>query len=237
MIAGDHIYSSRICYTHHGIYIGNGKVIHYSGFADDMKSGDICITTLKEFGNGNTVKVLERPFRVFNHRESVERAYSRLGEDLYSLIFNNCEHFVNWCIDGIHESKQVNNAYKIATSFYHSDKKINPTAPPLPPSTVPSNIPMTTGGIATPSTVATSILGLATTAPTITTAVVAASLAKEVIDGVSDSNYSEISEFLSDAVDSTAEYIGETLEEVGDTIDSVVTGAIDLIDSLSDFFD
>ncbi|XP_057796826.1 protein LEAD-SENSITIVE 1-like [Salvia miltiorrhiza] len=29
--AGDHIYTRRIIYSHHGIYVGDGKVVHYVG--------------------------------------------------------------------------------------------------------------------------------------------------------------------------------------------------------------
>lgn len=38
----------------------------------------------------------------------MNRAYSRLGEAHYSTLFNNCEHFVLWCIEGFHYSKQIN---------------------------------------------------------------------------------------------------------------------------------
>lgn len=233
MIAGDHIYSPRTGYTHHGIYIGNGKVIHYSGFADGMKSGDICIATLEEFGNGNSIKVLERPFRVFNHSETVDRAYSRLGEDAYSLLFNNCEHFVNWCINGMHESKQVNNAFEMAEHLSHSYKDIayekNNT---LTPSTIPMKSPITMGDI-TPTTIPTNLPILGSPAA-IAAGIATLALAKEVIDTASNSSSSEISESLTEAVDSTAEYIGETVEEIGEAIDSVVTGAIDFIGSIFD---
>ncbi|MCP4992000.1 MAG: hypothetical protein GY928_39900 [Colwellia sp.] len=29
---GTHIQSNRLGYTHHGVYIGDNKVVHYSGF-------------------------------------------------------------------------------------------------------------------------------------------------------------------------------------------------------------
>ena len=34
-------------------------------------------------------------------------AQSRIGEDHYCLLANNCEHFVTWCVDGDHSSFQV----------------------------------------------------------------------------------------------------------------------------------
>lgn len=45
---------------------------------------------------------------MYSHEESAERALSRLGEDWYDILLNNCEHFVSWCILGIHHSQQVN---------------------------------------------------------------------------------------------------------------------------------
>jgi hypothetical protein len=46
-------------------------------------------------------------FHLYSGKETVERARSRLGEDKYNLIFNNCEHFAVWCKTGISGSSQV----------------------------------------------------------------------------------------------------------------------------------
>jgi predicted ATPase len=46
-------------------------------------------------------------FHVYSGKETVERARSRIGEDKYNLVFNNCEHFAIWCKTGISESSQV----------------------------------------------------------------------------------------------------------------------------------
>jgi Lecithin retinol acyltransferase len=37
----------------------------------------------------------------------VHRARSRVGEDGYRLLTNNCEHFCEWCLSGQHRSYQV----------------------------------------------------------------------------------------------------------------------------------
>jgi hypothetical protein len=37
----------------------------------------------------------------------VRLAESKLGEHQYSLVFNNCEHFANWCATGHSSSTQV----------------------------------------------------------------------------------------------------------------------------------
>ena len=38
---------------------------------------------------------------------TLQRAQSRLGEQSYNLLFNNCEHFAHWCKTGRHRSAQV----------------------------------------------------------------------------------------------------------------------------------
>jgi hypothetical protein len=110
MQIGDHLVSSRIGYSHHGLYIGNNQVIHYSGLANGLSSGSIATATLKEFGNGNEIRVKHHDWRKYTGQESVDRAFTRLGEDWYNLLINNCEHFVNWCIEGSHSSDQVQRA-------------------------------------------------------------------------------------------------------------------------------
>lgn len=104
---GDHLKSSRGIYTHHGIYIGGHRVIHYSGLSDGIQSGPIEEVSLHEFCSGNDYDVVEHDERKYKRKECVDRAKKRLGEDAYSVSGNNCEHFVNWCINGDHKSSQV----------------------------------------------------------------------------------------------------------------------------------
>lgn len=35
----------------------------------------------------------ESAFRLYSPKETMERALSRVGEDKYNLLLNNCEHF------------------------------------------------------------------------------------------------------------------------------------------------
>lgn len=107
---GSHIKMSRTGYSHHGIYCGNGEVVHYSGFAQALKKGALEITTLERFLDGRTqYYVIEYPADKvrFSSEEIVNRALNRVGEDSYNLVFNNCEHFAAWCVTGKSESKQV----------------------------------------------------------------------------------------------------------------------------------
>lgn len=97
---GSHLKTSRLIYEHHGVYIGDGLVIHY---ADD----GIRIDTLEDFSKGFGIEVVLHLDSPFTGREIRSRAISRLGEDAYDLVFNNCEHFANWCCMGREESEQV----------------------------------------------------------------------------------------------------------------------------------
>ena len=107
MRRGDHLVSVRMGYTHHGIYIGAGEVIHYSGFGDSV-SGPVCRASIERFSGGMPTTVLPHPLAVHDSEARIARAYTRLGENSYNLVTNNCEHFVDWCIYGTKTSKQVN---------------------------------------------------------------------------------------------------------------------------------
>lgn len=94
-------------FDHHGIYVGGGEVIEYDG---PVSSGKVRLTTLADFGrSGEPIDVVASDLR-FAPAEVVERARSRLGEQNYSLLFQNCEHFAYWCRGGKSRSEQVENA-------------------------------------------------------------------------------------------------------------------------------
>ena len=109
MQIGHHLVTPRAGYTHHGLYVGQGLVIHYEG-KNDGNNGQITKVTLADFCDGNTYEIRDYSLRVYSRKESVARAYERLGESNYSILFNNCEQFVAWCIMGIGYSEQINTA-------------------------------------------------------------------------------------------------------------------------------
>jgi hypothetical protein len=90
-----HLVTSRTLYTHHGIYVGNGRVIHYSGLGHGVRRGPVEDTSLEEFAQGHTIHIRRDP-RIFSRCQVVERARSRLGECRYQIFKNNCEHFCSW---------------------------------------------------------------------------------------------------------------------------------------------
>lgn len=125
--AGDIIGVKRFLYSHYAVFVGDGKVIHYSGDGGDFKGTKrIRYGTMGEF-LGNKKEFFELVFsenhqkpekekryetqnekyHLFTPEETVERAKSRLGETKYNLALNNCEHFAIWCKTGVSESYQV----------------------------------------------------------------------------------------------------------------------------------
>tara|TARA_Y100000739_G_scaffold86748_1_gene73998 strand:+ start:1127 stop:1762 length:636 start_codon:yes stop_codon:yes gene_type:complete len=87
-------------FNHHGIDLGDGTVAHY------LEGRKILRSPVSEFSQGEVVSVLDHadasPAGV-----TLRRAMSRLGEQNYNLLFNNCEHFATWCKTGRHRSEQV----------------------------------------------------------------------------------------------------------------------------------
>ncbi|MDB9316020.1 lecithin retinol acyltransferase family protein [Spirulina sp. CS-785/01] len=107
MARGDQIYVLRPffnltgVYEHHGIDCGDGTVVHYRKPSEVIER-----TPLLTFSQGKKVYVKDYPTH-FIPDVVVERAFSRLGERKYNFLFNNCEHFANWCKTGVSWSQQV----------------------------------------------------------------------------------------------------------------------------------
>lgn len=106
-LPGTHLVTARDGYSHHGIYVGRGRVIHYGGFCDALHAAPVEEISLEAFAHGNPVTVKPEPFARYLGAQAVHRARSRLGEDRYHLLTNNCEHFCTWCVRGVARSEQV----------------------------------------------------------------------------------------------------------------------------------
>jgi len=104
---GMHLVTSRLGYVHHGIYVGRGMVVHYAGLCQLLHSGPVEEVTLSRFSMGRAVRVVEHGESKYSPQDIVLRARSRLGENEYHVLRNNCEHFCNWCISGCARSTQV----------------------------------------------------------------------------------------------------------------------------------
>jgi Lecithin retinol acyltransferase len=119
MAKGDCIYVYRNfgqlqgVYKHYGIDCGDGTVIHYRKPREIIEQ-----TSLSTFSRGNPIYVAEYS-EGFGYIPDVvvERAKSRLGENNYNLLSNNCEHFASWCKTGISDSKQIRNYLPAITTL------------------------------------------------------------------------------------------------------------------------
>lgn len=124
MQPGDHLVVSLFGgLAHHGIYVGNGRVIHWdSGIRGRVGPLDLLFratrarvreTSLVRFCNGRTPQA-RRYHRSLDARTVIARARSRLGERGYDLMANNCEQLAAWCKTGRHRSRQVGTARRTA---------------------------------------------------------------------------------------------------------------------------
>ena len=108
---GDHIVFDRL----QGIYCHHAIVKHV-----DEESGEIKTIEYKCTPSGK-FQVMEKTNRFLQevtvylmlHRSLdrdlvLSRAQSRIGEEKYNLLTNNCEHFAMWCITGRSSCDQIN---------------------------------------------------------------------------------------------------------------------------------
>jgi hypothetical protein len=105
---GAHLVTPRRGYTHHGIYVGSNRVVHYAGWSRAaLTCRPVEEVSLEEFaGRRGVMQRQDSPLR-FGPAEVVARARSRLGEDRYRIATNNCEHLCHWCRSGENRSAQV----------------------------------------------------------------------------------------------------------------------------------
>jgi hypothetical protein len=106
---GSHLVTPRLGYSHHGIYVGRGRVVHYGAFVHGLHWGPVEEVPVARFTHGYTLWVRPGAAR-FDCKEVMRRARSRIGENSYRLLSNNCEHFCEWCLRGEHRSEQVERA-------------------------------------------------------------------------------------------------------------------------------
>ena len=104
---GSHLVTPRRGYLHHGIYVGACNVVHYPGRAHGLRREPVEEVPFAHFACGQRVWVRSEARSAFDVREVIGRARSRVGEDRYRLLTNNCEHFCEWCLRGTARSFQV----------------------------------------------------------------------------------------------------------------------------------
>ena len=107
---GAHLVTPWRGFAHHGIHLGGGRVIHYNARVYRFKRRPVEETDMPEFAEGRPVFVVAHTDTVHDADEVIRLARSRVGEDRYHLLENNCEHLVEWCLHGVARSFQVESA-------------------------------------------------------------------------------------------------------------------------------
>jgi hypothetical protein len=104
---GAHVITPFRGFWHHGIYVGDGNVVHYGALMYDIIRRPVEEVSLDRFAAGRDVFVVDHSEQTLRVEEILERVRSRLGENLYRLLTNNCEHFCEWALHGAARSFQV----------------------------------------------------------------------------------------------------------------------------------
>lgn len=130
---GDHIYTEirekgALKYVkHHGIYTGNGRIIHFSGnefsvkglLFGGQKTARIRTTSIVKFmKHGRRLKI-RKYVECASRDATIHSAETALVEQTYAnynLFHNNCEHFCHWCKTGKRSSKQVERGVQYAAA-------------------------------------------------------------------------------------------------------------------------
>jgi hypothetical protein len=121
LVRGAHIRIKRDAgYSHDGIYIGNGEVIHFSD-AEGFRTWKAAVRrdTLEKFGDPEKITVIKYPpGSDLPPETTVLVAIKLLGSKGYHLTRNNCEHLARFCKTGRHESIRVE-ALHFAVKLLH----------------------------------------------------------------------------------------------------------------------
>ncbi len=112
---GDHIRVKHMSFYHHGLYEGDGMVIHFAGPTTEQLVDPAQVTvrrdTLEHFSSGRNIEVRKYTLKEKLTRrapgKAIQAARDALGEKGYDIIYNNCEHFVNRCVFGKAFSTQI----------------------------------------------------------------------------------------------------------------------------------
>ena len=103
----------RVCLGevyHYGIYVSDDEIIQFGPPPTTIIRKDedieVCVTNIEDFLLGKFLEVAEydrkEKKKARSNEEVIEIARGRIGEKGYSILYNNCEHFVNECVFGEH---------------------------------------------------------------------------------------------------------------------------------------
>lgn len=110
--SGDIIRTKVTFYHHYGIFINESRIIQFGlpdnvyTPAEEIKVLATDIYTFLQDGELEVGKPTRQELKnMRSPEEIVKLAESRLGQGGYDILHNNCEHFVNECAFGEHNSE------------------------------------------------------------------------------------------------------------------------------------
>lgn len=91
-----------LAFSHVGVYVGQGQVIHFNGSLGSGSSATIEVSHLDAFAKGRKLKVMRKPACDAHGEAVVAEARRQLEESnawdgKYSFTRKNCEDFANHC--------------------------------------------------------------------------------------------------------------------------------------------
>ncbi|CAN2388766.1 lecithin:11-cis retinol acyltransferase activity [Pristimantis euphronides] len=148
---GDLLEVPRTLFVHFGIYLGNNKVAHLMpdilpAISDDKsligkvvtnkrlilgvlaKVASIREDTVQDFAYGGNIIVndMDRSFKTkpLSNEEVAQRAEKLVGATSYSLLWDNCEHFVTYCRYGFPVSFQTDKFCDIVKKIIRDQRSV-----------------------------------------------------------------------------------------------------------------
>lgn len=99
-----------LSFRHYGVDMGDGTVVHFRGDRQCVqKTAWIQHTELTDFCCGACPCLAREVHYCFPPEIVAQRALAQVGNNFggYHFLFNNCEHFANWCACDRRISRQV----------------------------------------------------------------------------------------------------------------------------------
>ncbi|MCR4617181.1 MAG: lecithin retinol acyltransferase family protein [Lachnospiraceae bacterium] len=107
---------------HYGVFISDEEVIQFGknpALLEGVPESEVrvCSTDIDEFRNGGFPEfadlTISEKLKRFKTDKIIDTARSRIGQDGYNIVFNNCEHFAYECIFGKKYSSQSETAKEV----------------------------------------------------------------------------------------------------------------------------
>jgi hypothetical protein len=110
--------SLRYNVDHHGIVSGIHRIgdLWFVSVVHNTKEWGVQVTTLEDFAQGQPTFVVDRPHNP-QHTEFILATARENLQKPYSLLFQNCEHFCNYCYACQKKSESIEGVFAVGALF------------------------------------------------------------------------------------------------------------------------